>query len=325
MAADHLCSNTSRPHRVDTHHHFFPPAYLAAHRGEISGIAAEFAAQVLDWTPQKSLEVMDRDGVATAIASLSSPGLWFGDVKSTTCLARECNEFAARMSSDYAARFEFFATLPLPDVDASLREIAYAADVLGAVGFGLMTNYGEIWPGDARFAPVFDELNRRRAVVYFHPVSVNCCANVLSEVPAAILEYPFDTTRAITSLLYSGTMSRCPDIRFIFSHGGGALPMLASRIARYAKVRPELSDRLPNGASYELQRLYCDVVSVVNPISFQAIKSLIGVDRLLFGSDFPYWAPKLTSQGLSELGLSVRDLHNVECGNARALFEKPFG
>jgi predicted TIM-barrel fold metal-dependent hydrolase len=298
-----------------------PPAYLAAHKDRVIAVAAEFAAQVVGWTPERSLEVMDRDGVAMSVTSMSSPGIWFGDAGQTRHLVRDFNEYAARMVGDHKGRFASFAALPLPDVDASLKEIEYAADTLGCVGFGLMTNYGDRWPGDPAFAPVFDELNRRKAVVYFHPTSVACCANVLPEIPAAIVEYPFDTTRTIIDLLYGGTLSRCPDIKFIFSHGGGTLPMLAHRMSRYADNRPDIKKHHPQGALFELKRLYCDLVTSGNPISFAALRSLIGIKRMLFGSDFPYWAPKFMSLALADLGLDADDLRAIESSNARSLLD----
>jgi 6-methylsalicylate decarboxylase len=138
--------------------------------------------------------------------------------------------------------------------------------VLGVDGFGLVTNYGDKWPGDKIFAPVFDELNRRKAVVYFHPTESPAFENILPDIPSPMIEFPFDTTRAITSLLFGGTLSRCSDIRYIFSHGGGALPMLAARIASIAKNRKDLSARVPNGVMPELQKLYYDIAGINHPI-----------------------------------------------------------
>ena len=146
------CGCDGQPHRIDTHHHIFPPSYLARERDRILAPAPGYTKQLTEWTPQKTLDAMDANGVATAVTSISTPGIWFGDVESTRTLARECNEFAARMSGDHKGRFGIFAALPLPDVDHSLQEIAHALDVLGVDGFGLVTNYGDILPGDARLA-----------------------------------------------------------------------------------------------------------------------------------------------------------------------------
>jgi predicted TIM-barrel fold metal-dependent hydrolase len=265
---------------------------------------------------------MDRAGIATAVSSISTPGIWFGDAAAARRLARECNEYAARLAGDHKRRFGMFAALPLPDVDASLREIEYALDVLGADGVGLMTNYDDRWPGEPAWAPVFDELERRRAVVYFHPTAAKACTNLLPGLPPATLEFPFDTTRAITSLLLSGTFSRCPHVRFIFSHGGGALPMLAGRLAGFLSVRTDLAARVPNGVLPELRKLYYDVVGVANPVAFGAVRQLAGISQLLFGTDYPFFPPDRTVNGLAELGLGPGDLRAIERDNALALLPR---
>jgi predicted TIM-barrel fold metal-dependent hydrolase len=191
--------------------------------------------------------------------------------------------------------------------------------VLGADGFGLVTNYGDKWPGDKVFAPVFDELNRRKAVVYFHPTESPAFENILPDIPSPMIEFPFDTTRAITSLLFGGTLSRCSDIRYIFSHGGGALPMLAARIASIAKNRKDLSARVPNGVMPELQKLYYDIAGINHPIPFNAIRELVDTSQLLFGTDYPFWSPNVAVEMLTELGVASADRQMIERDNARAL------
>jgi len=302
---------------IDTHHHILPPGYLAQGRAEIARVAGDFAAQVLAWTPQDSLDAMDQAGVHTAVTSISSPGLAFAGTRAPA-LARECNEYAARLAADHPGRFGSFAVLPLPDMDAALAELDYAAGALHAQGFGLYTNYGGKWLGDPAFAPLFDELDRRNAVVFVHPLACPQCTGLLPGIPDAIMEYPFDTTRTIASLLYTGTLSRCPRIRFIFSHGGGTLPILAHRIARYAAVNKEIGARVPD-ASADLARLCFDVVSVTHPAAFEPLRALAGVERLLFGSDFPYWPPHMTAAGLAALRLDAEALSAIESGNALRL------
>ncbi|MES2913255.1 MAG: amidohydrolase family protein [Pseudomonadota bacterium] len=316
------CGCDGKPHRIDTHHHIFPPSYLAKERDRILAPAPGYTKQLTEWTPQKAIDEMDRNGVATAVTSISTPGIWFGNTEQTRVLARECNEYAATMSGEHKGRFGIFAALPLPDVDNSLKEITYALDVLGVDGFGLVTNYGDIMPGDPRLAPVFDELNRRKAVVYFHPTAAHCCINHGTGLPPAILEFPFDTTRAISSLLCSGTLSRCPDIRFIFSHGGGTLPMLAGRIARVLTVRKELAEKVPLGAMHEFRKLHYDMVSINTAAAFQAVRSLAEIPQLLFGSDFPYWSPSVAVEELSQLGLTDQEVCDIERNNALRLLPR---
>ncbi|HUB95392.1 MAG TPA: amidohydrolase family protein, partial [Stellaceae bacterium] len=221
----------------------------------------------------------------------------------------------------HPAHFGFFASLPLPEVEASLEETAYALDTLGADGIGLMTNYGGRYPGEADFAPVFDELERRAAVVYFHPTAPDCCVNLLPGVPAPLVEFAFDTTRAIVSLLFSGTLARCPDIRFIFSHGGGTLPMLAGRIAAVAANLPQAT-QYPGGIMPEFKKLYYDVVSVFDPVGFTAVQQLAGVSHMLFGSDYPYWDTEANVSALGRQTLSTADRQAIERDNALALFPR---
>jgi predicted TIM-barrel fold metal-dependent hydrolase len=308
-------------HRIDVHHHILPQRYLEA--AGIERIAAQSPRQshvAIGWTPAQSIEEMDRNGVALAITSVSAPGIWFGDDAAAVGLARECNEYAARMKADFRGRFGSFAALALPDVEASLREIEYGLDVLDAEGFALMSCYGNRWPGDSLFAPVFDELNRRKAVVFFHPNVSDACRGLLPGVPASTLEFPLDTTRAVMSLLYSGTFSRCPDIRFIFAHAGGAVPFLAHRMARL-EVQEDFRPHVPHGAMHELTRQYYDTALAANRPALAALMEFVPASQVLYGSDAPF-APGMmakTVAGLSAYGFAPSDLHSIERANALAL------
>ncbi len=294
---------------VDVHHHFYPPEYL-----ESLDPAARLP-MLMQWSAARTLEDMDAHGVATAILSLSPPGA--RDPK----LARICNEYGARMAQDHPGRFGLFAAMPMPDVDATLAEIAYALDVLKADGIGLMTSYGDRWPGDPAFDRVFAELNRRKALVYVHPLAPACCRGLMEWVPAPVIEYPFDTTRAIVSLLFSGTFSRFPDIRFTFSHGGGTLPMLAGRI-RTSVVGPEARARLPHGVDHELKKLHYDLAIAAFEPSLAALLAYVPVSQLLLGSDFPYHSVGRTIEGISAAGLDAAALAAIYRGNAERLMPR---
>jgi predicted TIM-barrel fold metal-dependent hydrolase len=308
------------PHRIDVHHHILPPDYVAEVGDDLIG-PISVANRTPTWSPQISIETMDRNGIATALTSISAPGFWFGDAKATQRLCRSANDYAAELRRDHPRRFGIFAALPLPDVDASLAEIRHSLDELKADGIGLLTNYGSKYPGDADFAPVFDELDRRGAVVYFHPTTATC-NQCQPEYPPATLDFPFDTTRAITSLLYGGTLARCRNIRWIFSHAGGALPFLAQRIARLA-ARPNFKEKVPNGVIPELQRLYYDTALSANWFAFRSLLELVTTDKVLFGSDYPF-APEATLvatvKGLAEMNLGDDALRAIERENALALF-----
>ena len=214
------------------HQHFVSPSFHALLNSKNSPATPVPGINAWrDYSPARAVEELDRVGIETAMLSITAPGVWFGDAEEARRLAREMNEFAAaRMVGDHKGRFGLFAVLPLPDVDGALREIEFALDTLKADGFGMLTSYGNAWLGDPSFAPVLDELNRRKAVVYVHPTDAACCSGLLPRVPNQMLEYPMDTMRTIASLVVSETATRCPDVRFIFSHAGGPLIGVAGRL-----------------------------------------------------------------------------------------------
>jgi 6-methylsalicylate decarboxylase len=307
------------PHRIDTHHHPYAKVYVQKTGEVLKHTTHAFYDRLTKWHPDQAIAAMDKSGIAVSVLSISTPSVWLGGVQASRDFARECNEAAAEMQRDYKRRFGHFAALPLPDTEGCLREIEYALDELNADGFALTTNYVDKYPGDDAFAAVFDELNRRKAVVYFHPTAASFAFNVIPNIPPPTIEFPFDTTRAITSLLFGGTFHRCPNIKWIFSHGGGALPMLASRLAGLAKNRPELNARVPNGVMHELSKLYVDVVGVTTPGALRAVLDIVPMSHLLFGSDFPFWDPDITIKGLAGLKLSAADLQAIERDNALKL------
>jgi predicted TIM-barrel fold metal-dependent hydrolase len=306
-------------HRIDTHHHLYPPVYIEKTGEVLKHTTHAFYDRLTKWHPSQAVEVMDRDGIAVSVLSVGTPSVWLGDAASSRIFARECNEAAAKMQQDHKGRFGHFAALPLPDTDGSLREIEYAFDALKADGIALTTNYIDKYPGDETFAPVFDELERRQAVVFFHPTAASFAFNVIPNIPPPTIEFPFDTTRAIVSLLFSGTFHRCPNIKWIFSHGGGALAMVANRLAGLARNRPELNARVPNGVMHELSKLYVDVVGVTTPGALKAVLDIVPMSHLLFGSDYPFWSPETTIKGLAGLKLSAADLQAIERNNALKL------
>ena len=274
-------SAVPRPYRIDVHHHFAPPAWVTAVKGRPLLQPANTT-----WTPAKSIEDMDRGGVAASLVSITNPGLWFGDAPMTRVLARACNEYGATLVRDHPARFGLFAAMPLPDVDGSLREIEYALDTLKADGIGLFTSYGDRWLGHPDFRPVMEELHRRRAVVHVHPTAANCCRNLeyAPGVAPGSIEYGTDTTRAITGVAFSGDAARFPDIRFIWSHAGGTAPFLASRIDGASRGAKE---RMPAGFMATLKTFYYDLAGATNAGAVASLLQLVPPERVLFGTDFP--------------------------------------
>ena len=215
--------------RIDVHHHYIPPFHADALASRRSG------GRPPQWSPAKSLEDMDKSGIATSIVSVVQPGIWFGNVEESRSLARQCNEYGAKMGQDHPGRFGLFAIIAPPDVEGSLAEIAYALDVLKAEGIALHTSYGPKYLGDPSFDPVYEELNRRKAVVYVHPTNPDCCRGVVPGIAPSTIEYATDSTRTIAHIVFSGTATKFPDIRWIFSHSGGTLPFLTSRFIQLAE------------------------------------------------------------------------------------------
>jgi predicted TIM-barrel fold metal-dependent hydrolase len=189
--------------RIDVHQHFVSPTWMQ--RTLASGRAGFQPLQ--NWTPAKAIEDMDKAGVELSMLSSTQPavGWWSDDFQSDAAIrvAREMNDFGAKLVSDYKGRFGLFALLPLPDIDASLKEIEYAFDTLKADGVGLMTSVGNRYIGEAMFQPVLEELNRRNAVLYSHPIDGPCCHSLGGQPPATV-EWFTDTTRAILSVLVEG-------------------------------------------------------------------------------------------------------------------------
>ena len=303
--------------RIDTHHHVFPPPYVAAQRA--LGINDGFAVQ---WTVDATLEDMDRAGVATAVLSVTSPATTFAEPAVARRVARESNDWIARLVADRPGRFGLFALVPMPGVDDTLREIEYALDVLKADGIGFMTSYGDQWLGHASFAPVMDELHRRGAVAYTHPTNADCCRSLQPGIPSSVIEFGTDTSRTITDVVFSGTAARCADVRFIFSHAGGTLPYLTERLLRMPIQNTTLQASVPNGVLYELRRFYYDTAWSAHPGALASLTRLVRTSQILFGSDYPYRAGADHVQGLTDYGFTAADLRAIGHENARRLLPR---
>jgi predicted TIM-barrel fold metal-dependent hydrolase len=254
--------------------------------------------------------------------SLTTPQTSFTDAANARRLARESNEYAARLAQDHKGRFGSFAMLPMHDTEGALRELEYALDTLKADGIGLLTSYGDKWLGHPQFAPVMDELNRRKAILYTHPTAANCCRNVQADVPPTVIEFGTDTTRTITDIVFSGTAARCPDVKFIFSHAGGTLPFLTERLLKMPVLDPKLVARVPRGVLFELQRFHYDTAWSAHPGALAALMKLVKVSQVLFGSDYPYRTGEDHVKGLADYGFSPSDLLAIGRDNAVRLMPR---
>jgi predicted TIM-barrel fold metal-dependent hydrolase len=310
--------SAERPFRIDTHHHLSSPGFITEITNRRTG-----QVPLMQWTVAKSIDDMDQGGVATAILSISEPGVTFGDAAAARALARECNDFGARIIADHPGRFGLFAIVPLPDVEGSLREIAYALDTLKADGICMMTDYQGKFLGDAAFAPVMEELNRRKAIVYTHPNRNDCCRNMIPDVPDPVVELGTDTARTITSIMFSGTAAKFPDIQWIFSHAGGTAPGLMQRFNSLFNARKDLQPRLPLGPAHYMQRFYYDTASATTIHPLAALTQLVKPTQILFGTDYPFGPAKAVAAGLRATGLfSADDLQAIERGNAARMMPR---
>ncbi|MGZ5866783.1 MAG: amidohydrolase family protein [Xanthobacteraceae bacterium] len=303
--------------RIDVHHHVAPPKWLA----DVIGRDLLQPA-TRNWSVEKSLEDMDRGDVATAAVSVTNPGLWFGDKEQSRRLARDSNEFMAQMVRDRPTRFAFFAAMPMPDIEGTLREIAYALDTLHADGIGLFTSYRDVWLGNDMFVPVMEELNRRKALVFVHPTAAACCMNLIPDVAPGVIEYGTDTTRAILGILCSGQAVRFPDVKFIWSHAGGSAPFFAGRIEGSLPRLKDHKTRLPNGAIHEMKKFYYDVAGAANRGAIVSLMELVAATQILFGTDYPSGLSRDIISGLSDVRFSEADMAAVNRGNALRLLPR---
>jgi len=300
--------------RIDVHHHMLPPMielWAARH-----------------WSPEVSLETMDKFETETAILSVTGLQPLFADPfydgsQRARKLVRDTNEFGAKAARDNPRRFGFFAALPLPDLDASLKEIEYGFDSLKADGVMMFSDTGDKWLGDPLFRPIMEELNRRKAVVFIHPSVPNCCRGMVAGVGDTTLEFDLDTTRTIGSLLYNGVLAQMPDIRFIVNHSGAAVPVLAGRMRD--SVRGEQGKVIPggpDGAWEELRKLYYECAHATFQAPIAAVTKFAPPSQLLFGTDYPVWPYETTTSHIPDLNLPPDLEHAMDRGNAERLFPR---
>jgi len=300
---------------VDVHHHVWAPAFLK--ELETRKLAEPPAR---NWSLSKTLDDMAQAGVTYTITSPTTPAAGFGDIETMRKMARISNEYGAQLARDYPQKFGFFATLPMLDVAGALAEIEYCCDVLQAQGIAMLTSYNGKWLGDAAFAPIMEEIHRRKLVLYTHPSNPQCCNNLQEGVPGSTIEFATDTTRTITSLLFSGTATRCKDIKFIFSHAGGTMPFLVERLTMLPKLNANFAQVLPSAEVVPtLRRFYYDTAQASHPGALLSLLNLVDVSQVVFGTDFPYRTSLDHVKGLLAMGFSLDDLTAIESRNARRI------
>lgn len=306
------------PFRIDTHHHFMLPEFTKAVfsatklREKIDLVRAVGVTNLRDqasrldrdWTVEKTLAWMDRHEVATVIGSLPAT-VYLDDKRFLKDLARQCNERFAEIIREHPDRFGGFAMIPLPDVSAAVDEVEYSLDVLELDGVVLVASTGGVYLGAPEHDPLFAALDRRHAVVFIHPFVLPSRSRPLANlhVPPYLIEYVIETTRTVTSLLYSETLEKYPNIRFILSHAGGTVPYIAERIS-LGQEMPGLAGRVPQGVETYLRRMYYDTALSANATTFAALQRVAAPERIVFGSDYPAAPEEMTVHSIA--GLDTR-------------------
>ena len=295
----------SRTGRIDVHHH------------RVTG-ATDVRGQA--WSVNIALEQMEKYGISTAITSESGGAPQFNDgTPKAVAFVRQSNEFGSRMVQDHPGRFGLFIGLPMADVNASLKEIEYGYDTLKADGVHMYSSINDKWPGDPVYTPLHEELNRRKSIVFLHPTTPTCC-KLPPGIGGPVVEFDFDMTRAATSLLWNGVLTKYKDIRFIIVHSGGTLPVLAGRIQdRVPRNRPDL---YPTGALELLKNMYYEVAHATFPWAMAALMKFTTTSHILFGTDYPQEPIESTTKPIPELGFSAEIWRAIDRGNAELLFPR---
>ena len=316
-----MTRNSETSLTIDTHHHLLPDFFWQetenAH-APVGGLAP------LRWSNEASISFMDDAGIDFAVVSLSTPGVHTGDSAKARALARRCNEFSAELVHARPDRFGGFACLPLPDLDASLEELTYALDVLGLEGFVLFTNSNGVYLGDPVLEPIFEELERRKTVVYVHPnPSPDAVAHSLG-LPDNLLDFPTDTNRAVAQMHYTNRCARTPNVKYIFSHAGGSIPYLAARFAIIDEMGFIAGGEQRGTAADMFRRIYWDTALSASDPVLRMLREVAGINHVLFGTDFPYLrrdlAVSFKQRILQSSELSDSERLAVLGGNAARLF-----
>lgn len=312
---------------VDVHAHFVTDRYRTAAR-EAGHQVPDGMPAWPEWSSDTHLAMMDAHRIRTAVLSVSSPGVHFGDDRAAAALARHVNDFAAELQRSHPDRFRQFASLPLPDVPAALAELDRACDDLAAAGVVLESNFAGRYLGDPHFEPLLAALDERAAVTFLHPTSPACWSPLTTDWPRPMLEFPFETTRTVTDLIVTGRLRRFPHIRFVVPHCGGTLPLLADRIDLF---RTSFAPTHEEPRTRELlAQLWYDLAGTPFPAQVPALAELVGTDHLLYGSDYCFTPPEAVAHQLAGIDAapappSARDWRTLTSDNARRLLPPKSG
>lgn len=305
--------------RIDVHQHILPPDYVKWLRA--ADISQAGGRDLPDWSAASAIDLMDRYGIESAILSLSTPGVYVGDGHDAAAMARLTNESSAECVKDHPDRFGFFATVPLPEVGASIAEITYAYDELRADGVIVLANANGTYLGDPAFDAVMAELDSRSAVVFVHPHILP--GPSVPGIPAFAADFLLDTTRAGYNLVLHEVPRRFPNLKIILAHAGGFLPYAAYRIgaALFAQTQRPLFDIIEDLSSF-----YFDTALSSSPAGLPSLLAFAKPGHVLYGTDWPF-APETATAAFTGMldsypDLDDRDRSALNSGNAKQLFPR---
>jgi predicted TIM-barrel fold metal-dependent hydrolase len=308
--------------KIDVHFHVIPPFYRDAVYAAGTGPAI---GRYPEWTPDLAVEIMDRHGIAVAMTSVAQPGVGFLAGDAAFAMARRCNDYGAELVARSHGRFGAFALVPMHDIDGAIAECRHCVEELRFEGVCLFASYGEKFLGDTAFDPVMDYLDGRGAVVFVHPTLHPSSRSLALPWPAFMIEYVFDTSRAAMNLVFSGTLARYPNIRFILAHAGGTLPYVAWRLS----VAPMIDARLPQRSRADIMkdfgRFWYDIALACGPETFGALSRVAAPDRIVFGSDWPFCNDLVLTEEVAAFTtpgfLTAEQVDAIARGNALRLFQ----
>src|SRR5258705_7702154 len=318
-----MTGNPDRSLTIDTHHHILPDFFWREtneSHAPVGGLAP------LQWSKEAMISFMDDAEIDVAVMSVSTPGVHLGNSLKARSLARRCNELAAELVHTRPDRLASFACIPLPDIDASLEELSYAVDVLRLDGLVLFTNSRGVYLGDATLEPVFEELERRKSVVFVHPNPSPDAATHSLGLPDNLIDFPTDTNRAVTQMHYTNRFARTPNVKYIFSQAGGSIPFLAARFAIIDEMAFIPGSEERGTAASMFRRMYWDTALAASDPVLRMLRDVAGIDQVLFGTDFPYLRRDLAVNAkqwiLESSELNELEKHAVLGGNAARLFPR---
>jgi 6-methylsalicylate decarboxylase len=281
-------------------------------------------AKYPEWSPALALELMDKHDIALAIASTVWPGAGFLPDDKATSFARRCNDYAADLIAKHPRRFGCFGLLPMHDMDVAIAEARYCLETLQLEGVGLFASYGERFLGDPFFDPLMRYLDTAKAVVHVHPSLHPSSKSLKLQWPGWLIEYTFDTTRAAVNLVFSGAQARFPEVRFILSHAGGALPYLALRLELAPMIEASLQNLSRDKIVAGLKSFWYDNAIASGPQTMGALSHVTTQEHILFGSDWPFCDDLVVAEEIGRLTapnfLAPNTIAMIAHKNALALF-----